>query len=141
MEFTAGNIIAFEPVAQLHQPDGLRRAESTYGVENLEFHPKPSDLYTVCRDGSIYCLSDPSRAIGWELGVDDGLDIPWIRINQVGFYPVEVRVRHMGQLPEIMVRDYAQTYGSKVLVHRRTSEGSTCGRIDEVADEGVEVSS
>jgi hypothetical protein len=141
MEFTTGNIIAFEPVAQLHQPDGLRRAESNYGVQNLEFHPKTNDLYAICRDGSIHCLSDPERPIGWELGVDEENDIAWTRISQVGFFPVEVRARHMGQLPENMIPDRARTYGSQVFVCRRTSEGSTCGRIVEAADEGVEVSS
>jgi hypothetical protein len=142
MNIKPGNLLKFEPVDAL-KPVPFGRTVSTYGLLNLETHPREGDIYTICHDGSVKLLSgDDDRAIGWELIVKD--DVAYARVSQFGFEPKEVRVTHVGQLPGDMIPATSCVVGNTIQFARACTpddQASHVGDISYATDSGDEVTS
>jgi hypothetical protein len=142
MDVKPGNLLKFEPVDAL-KPAPFGRTVSTYGLLNLETHPREGDIYTICRDGSVKLLSgEDDRTIGWELIVKD--DVAYARVAQYGFEPQEVRVTHVGQLPGDMIPASSCVVGNIIQFARACTpddQASHIGDISYAVDNGEEVAS
>ena len=107
---------------------------SSYG-DRLEGAPNKSELYIVCKDGSIQSVYDPSKPIGWEL----------IEENSQWFY----RVTQMNHEPKPCLVRYHSTdpnppkgrgmIGSVVFAARRVVDEPQDAEIIEQKDDDLEV--
>jgi len=142
MEVKPGDLLKFEPVDALKPTPSLGRTPSTYGCVDLETHPRECDIYTICHDGSVKSLSGDDRTIGWELIIKD--DVAYSRVSQFGFEPEEVRMTHVGRLPDMMIPDKNFVVGNIIQFVRACTpddQASHIGDISHAVDEGVEVTS
>lgn len=71
---------------------GLVRTPSTYQYgDSLELCPVRSELYIICKDGTVQSVKEPERPIGWEVGESE---TGWVwRVTQVGHTPEPCVVR------------------------------------------------
>ena len=141
MEARPGSLLKFEPVAAL-KPSAFERTASKYSFDNLETHPHEGDIYTICHNGSVKSLSGDDRTIGWELIIKD--DVAYARVSQFGFEPKEVRMTHVGQLPDMMIPDRNFVAGNTIQFARACTpddQASHIGDISYLEDDGVEVTS
>ena len=141
MEVKPGDLLKFEPVDAL-KPVPFGRTASTYGYVNLETHPREGDIYTICHDGSVKSLSGDERTIGWDLIIKD--DVAYSRVAQFGFEPNEVRMTHVGRLPDMMIPDKNFVVGNIIQFARACTpddQASHIGDISYASDNGEEVSS
>jgi hypothetical protein len=114
MNLNIGDIVSFEARQVVANETGLCRSPSTYSYGSLELAPVPMDLYVVCRDGSLGHWQAPEVPIGWELIIKD--DIPYSRISQFGFEPVEVRMVFRDKAPLEMVPKTNHAVGNRIEV-------------------------
>jgi hypothetical protein len=119
-----------EQIDPLHPPTGLYPTMSIYGLLNLEGGPCRSELYVVCKDGSIQSVYEPSRPIGWEL-IEDGDDF-WYRVTQTNHPRKRCTVRYHSR-----VENPPAGRGSIGSVIETSREAE----VTEQKDEGEEVTS
>jgi hypothetical protein len=126
-----------EQVDPVYPSTGLYPTMSTYGRLDLEGGPQNNELYVVCKDGSIQCVHEPTRPIGWEL-IEDG-DEWFYRVTQMNHPRKRCAVRYHSRVEDPPAG--TGRIGSVVQVCRRIVDEPQKAEITEQKDTDDEVDS